>query len=120
MFVQEQGTGYARRVLLVDLAAFVASVGAWTALALLDGWWRLLAGIIIGLQLGRASIVAYRRAAAYRTGWLRGRSQMLHAMVEAHRRGLSMHEWLDSELSRDYAVLGLTPEDAAALPTTEE
>ena len=115
MFVQEPGSGYAVRVLVYDLLLFATAVSAWVLHSQLRGWWAAAAAIIIGLQLGRAGIVGYRRAAAYRAGWLRGRSQMVYAMREAHLRGLTGQEWLMSELARDYAVLGITEEDVARL-----
>jgi hypothetical protein len=115
MLVQETGRGYALRVLLLDLCLFTLAVGSWVMLSQLHGWWRGVAAVVIGLQLGRAGIVSWRRAAAYRTGWLRGRSQMVYAMAEAQRRGLSVSQWLDSELARDFAVLGITDEDVENL-----
>jgi hypothetical protein len=123
MFVQESNRTYALRVLVLDAALFVIAVTAWVVLAELHGWWRGVAAVIIGLQLGRAGIVSYRRAAAYRSGWLRGRSQFVMSMAEAQRRGLPAGDWLLLEASRDYAVLGLTPEDLHQLrpdtPTEE-
>lgn len=111
MLVQEPGRSYVLGVLLLDLALFVIAVGAWATLPLWHGWWRIIAAVIIGLQLGRAGIVAFRRAGAYRTGWLRGRSQMIASMVECQNRGMAPSEWLAGELSRDFAVLGLTAEE---------
>jgi hypothetical protein len=111
MLVQEPDRRYALRVLLLDLALFVAAVGSWVALPVLDGWWKVLAGVVVGFQLGRAGITSWRRAAAYRAGWLRGRQQMIASMTEAHNRGMTVTDWLGSELARDYAVLGITPED---------
>lgn len=111
MFVQENNRRYAFGVLILDLTLFVAAVASWVLLPVLSGWGRMVAGVVVGLQLGRAGIVAYRRAGAYRTGWLRGRQQMVSAMTEAINRGMSPSEWLAGELARDYAVLGITAED---------
>lgn len=122
MLVQEHGTRYARQVLVLDLLLFVAVLGTWVVYSQLHGWWALAAGLVIGFQIGRAGITSYRRAAAYRSGWLRGRQQMIGAMVEARDRGMTPTEWLASELARDYAVLGITEEDLMKhlSPPTEE
>lgn len=97
-------------VVAFDLTLFVASVAAWTTWTLWRGTWvGLFAGVLVGLQLGRASLVGLRRAAAYRSGWLRGRSAMVHALAEAQQRGIPPQAWLEGELERDWAVLGIDP-----------
>lgn len=112
MLVQEtKGNGYVLGVLALDLGLFLLAVTSWTLLPVLDGRWKVLAAVAVGVQLGRASIVAMRRAGAYRAGWLRGRTQMVASMAEASHRGMTLDQWLTSELSRDFAVLGITPED---------
>lgn len=99
-------------VVTFDLTLFLASVLAWTTLTLWRGTWvGVFAGVLVGLQLGRASLVGLRRAAAYRSGWLRGRSAMVHALAEAQRRGIPPQAWLEGELERDWAVMGVDPTD---------
>ena len=114
MFVQESRS-YALKVLLLDYLLLALAIGAWVAFTLVDGWWRTIAGVVVGLQIGRASLTSYRRAAAYRSGWLKGRNQMVAAMIEAERRGMSVNEWLEAEALRQYAVLGLTAEEVAEM-----
>ena len=120
MFVMEPTPGYARRVLLLDVLAFLMALICWGLVSQLHGWERTVAAVVIGLQLGRAGITSFRRASAYRSGWLRGRSQMVGAMIEARNRGMSPSDWLAGELARDYSVLGITEADLPPPPPTQE
>jgi hypothetical protein len=98
-------------VAVTDLTLFVLAVVSWALWPLThDTWWGIAGGCLIGVQLGRSGICALRRANAYRSGWLRGRSQMVYALAEAQRRGMSPQDWLEGELLRDWAVLGIDPE----------
>lgn len=98
-----------RWVVAFDLTLFtVAVVGTGLMPATGAPWQvRLVAGFVVGVEVGRCAVIGVRRAHAYRTGWLAGRSQMLWAMAEAQRRGMTQVEWLEGELARDYAALGL-------------
>jgi hypothetical protein len=103
-----------RQVIAFDLGLFLGAVAAWSLYPVTRGtWFGIAGGVLIGLQLGRASIGGIRRASAYRSGWLSGRQAMVAAMAEAYQRGMTLEQWLTAELSRDYAVLGLTADDVA-------
>lgn len=99
-------------VVVTDLALFLGAVAAWALWPLThDTWWGVVGGVLVGLQLGRSGITSLRRANAYRSGWIAGRQAMVSAMVEAQVRGMTPSEWLTAELHRDYAVLGLDPDE---------
>jgi hypothetical protein len=101
-----------RWIAMGELALFIATIGA----LLLVQWpgtpWqlRLPASLLVGCQVGRVGLLAVRRAGAYRSGWLDGRSAFVAAMGEAQRRGMAPGDWLAAELARDYAVLGVEAE----------
>ena len=100
----------------LDMALFITTLVLWWALPDLarHSWLAVVAAIFVGIELGRTAILSARRAQAYRSGWLAGRQQMVMAMVEAQRRGITPVEWLTAEAERDWAVLGLDPDDVNA------
>lgn len=104
-------TGETRRLHLIavgELLLFAVTIGAMLLWEMAPPSWLTVAcGLLVGVQVGRAGIVSVRRAMAYRSGWLDGRSAFVHAMAEAQRRGMSSSDWLSAELARDYAVLGI-------------
>ena len=106
--------GEARRLWWItvgELALFVVTIAAMLALQLSSSIVVTMASsLLVGLQVGRAGIVSMRRASAFRTGWLDGRVAFVHAMAEAQRRGMTPQEWLEAELVRDYATLGVEAE----------
>lgn len=94
-------------VALLGLVMFASSRSLWTE----PGSWADDAlGLLLAALAGLAVTSILRVKMAYRTGWLEGRRAMVYALAEAQRRDLPPHEWLLSELERDYAVLGLDPE----------
>jgi hypothetical protein len=115
--------GEARRlrwIALGELLLFALTVAALVALQALDpGPLAVACSILVGIQVGRAGIVSMRRAMAYRSGWLDGRSAFVHAMAEAQRRGMAPGDWLSAELARDYAVLGVEADGERLDPRDE-
>jgi hypothetical protein len=102
-------------VVAVDLTAFIVAVAAMIARPLLQvGFLSGMCAVVLGLQVGRASICGVRRAGTYRNGWLDGRTAFVTAMMEAQNRGMTPAQWLTAELQRDYAVMGLNPGEAEA------
>lgn len=75
----------------------------------------VVAGLVMAGAAGWGVIAGLRVKLAYRSGWLDGRAQMVRALAESMRRGHTPQEWLEGELVRDYAVLGLDPELALGL-----
>jgi hypothetical protein len=111
------------QVMVFDLVFFLAAVISWALYPRLwghDSWWALVAGCVVGFQLGRCAILTFRRSGAYRSGWLHGRQQMVFALAEAQRRGMTPIEWMEGELARDYAVLGVDPAEVAQLIAERE
>lgn len=95
-------------IVIIDLVMFLAAVLAWVfTRGLGPGRLAFTLTMLVGLQLGRTGFMTVRRASAYRHGWLRGRSAMVNSMDEASRRGMSVDEWLQTELARDCMVLGV-------------
>ena len=88
----------------------VSLVALWFAMNTAS-WWSVLAAGWLGLCLGRLVLVTLRRAAAYRSGWVDGRTAMVAALSESMRRGMSPEDWLRAEYVRDMAMLGVGPED---------
>jgi hypothetical protein len=68
-----------------------------------------LATAIVGAFVGVGLFVGMQRATAYRRGWLAGRGQMIGSMSEAFHRGMSLDQWVQAELTRDFAVMGIEP-----------
>lgn len=91
------------RGVLAALGVLVASYAAIFA----GGGFQVLGQLGVALVAGWGVSSGLRRQGAYRNGWLAGRQQMVHALAEAQRRGLSPQDWLMSELERDSAVLGV-------------
>lgn len=75
----------------VDLHSTWARVGLTVATVL------SLLGAVAGLSV----------ASAFRMGWITGRGQMIAALREARKRGLTVDEWVAAEIARDKATLGL-------------
>ena len=50
--------------------------------------------------------VTFRRALAYRRGWLDGRANLRSSMYEATLRDMTPEEWMNAELDRDARALG--------------
>jgi hypothetical protein len=116
-------TGEVRRLRAIavgELLLFVVTIGAMLLWEMAPPSWLTIAcGLLVGVQVGRAGIVSMRRAMAYRSGWLDGRSAFVHAMAEAQRRGMAPGDWLSAELARDYAVLGLEADGERLDPRDE-
>lgn len=105
----------ARRVWLSSAALFLLALAAiLTRLWWAPGSsWDLAAGLVLGSLAGWGALCGFVRMAAYRSGWLDGRHQMIRALAEGLDRGMAPEEWLQSEYERDLYVLGVGP---ATLP----
>lgn len=103
----------ARRILVRDLALFLtALVVVFFASELEPGTWqRTTANLYLGAYIGLTAFNGYKRASAYRSGWIEGRAAMMRSLDEAHRRGMSAAEWIESQYARDAAIFGLPPID---------
>lgn len=77
----------------------------------LDGALDLGAALLVGAFAGMGALAGTRRAISYRTGWLKGRARMVDALREAMQRGLTMEDWLHGELARDFATMGVVPDE---------
>lgn len=96
---------------LVGLAALVAvNVGGGLVSAVASG--------VLGGLIGYATLSRQRRARAYWSGWLTGRSEMVSSLGEASKREMSMQDWLTTQFDRDVAVIGLP--DNREHPTDED
>lgn len=101
-----------------SLGPVVRSMGAIVAV-LVAAFGAIFAGepfavfgqLVIATVAGLAVSSGLRRKTAFRNGWLEGRRQMVEAMLEAQRRGLSPADWMRSEAERDAAVLGIDARD---------
>ena len=112
-----QDRGHWWRVVVGELGLFVITLAALLGIQLLDpGPLTVICSVLVGLQVGRVGIMSARRALAYRSGWLDGRAQMIASMGEAWRRGIDLPEWLQGEVERDLATLGLDPKDVPLPP----
>ena len=104
VFIEEPGR--ARRVFLKGVARLVLSWGALVVMIWAPpGLVSTLAGGVVGAFVGPVALSGMKRAGAYRDGWLRGRTDMVAAMVEAERRGLTPAEWLAAEHEKTVSVL---------------
>lgn len=103
----------ARRVGIRDAAMFLAAlVAVFFAPELEPGTWqRATANIYLGAYIGLTAMNGLRRASAYRSGWIEGRGAMMRSLDEAHRRGMTAAEWIESQYARDAAIFGLPPID---------
>lgn len=108
----------ARRLMLRESALFVLALVAVFFRPISDGplWLWIPASLLVGCLVGWGALSGTRRAFAFRNGWLDGRAQMIGALSEAMKRGLTLDEWIRSELARDSAALGITIE----LPDDDE
>lgn len=106
----------ARAGAVLVLLAVAASGPLW---APPGSWGDVLSGLLLAVLAGGSVVAALRTKMAYRNGWLEGRGQMVNALAEAMRRGLTPEEWLEGELERDYAVMRV-PEDQRHLADDEE
>lgn len=98
----------ARRLFLREIAISVVVLGAMFA-RLWMGWVETVAMMIIGVFVGFSLLGGLKRAGAYRNGWLNGRASMVQALAEAHRRDMSLDDWLNGELARDLPIMGASP-----------
>lgn len=98
---------YTRTMVLFVVVLATWAVYVWTGDG--DGWAHTLIGVALGGYLGSTALGGMGRAIAYRAGWLDGRSQMVHALAEAQRRGLRPDDWLRGQWEADAAVLGISP-----------
>lgn len=105
----------ARRLFRRDVLLAAMGLAAVTAEGMVGDPWSWLAGMVVAMMLGLSLLSGFRRATTYRSGWLDGRAAMVGAMGEAMHRGMTMEEWLESELARDYAVMGLREEGEGGL-----
>lgn len=105
----------------------VMRAGGWLLLVIIAltvqafwpmSWWAAAAGVPIAIFAATGTLARVSRAQSYRSGWLKGRMQMVLALNEAMRRGMSFEDWLTSELARDEAALGYSLTDAQ--PQSEE
>ena len=62
-------------------------------------------GSLLGLWLGviatRGALSTHTRATSYRHGYVMGRLEMVSSLREAALRGMSMHEWAQSQYEAD-------------------
>lgn len=89
-------------VFALVFAASVAEV--WTTGPVSSFFHAVVAGYI-----GWTAFYGFRRATAYRDGWLDGRGAMIMSLPEAMHRGLGPDEWLMAEYERDLMVMGVRP-----------
>lgn len=81
----------------------------WMTQHLTGGLPSWLIGVGMGAASARAAMATHARAVAYRSGWLEGRTAMVAALAEAHRRDMHPREWLQAQLEADLALLGIDP-----------
>lgn len=103
----------------------VMRAGGWLLLVMIAlavqafwpmSWWAAAAGVPIAIFTVTGTLARVSRAQSYRSGWLKGRMQMVLALNEAMQRGLSFEDWLSGELARDEAALGYPLTDAQQQP----
>jgi hypothetical protein len=96
-------------VLLGACVAFFATepAGAGTPLH----WLHLLAQVFLFAYAGAGVLAPVGRAQAFGYGWREGRRAFWISGEEARRRGMTLPEWLDAELTRDAAREGITLPD---------
>lgn len=92
--------------------SFAILFGALLASLALRWWYpggplEVVGEVVVALLAGVAVTNGIRAKLAYRHGWLEGRQQMVSALAEAQRRNLPPAVWLEGELQRDQAVLGI-------------
>lgn len=107
----------AKLVALLALVLFASSAPIWSEPG---SWPAVLASFLLAVLAGSSVVGILRVKLAYRSGWLDGRAAMVRALSEAMGRGMSPQAWLEGELARDYAVLGLDPELARGLEDEED
>lgn len=92
-----------------ELVFFAVTVVAWVFWPwTLHTFIGVLCAIVVGLGLARGGTVSFRRAWAFRSGWIEGRRALWVSMVEAQRRGMTPQEWATAEMERDFALMGTT------------
>lgn len=69
---------------------------------------------LLGGYAAYAVMTPLRGAQAYRRGWLDGRIQTRHAVMEAIHRDMSPHDWIEAELEADAHALGLVEKGKGA------
>ena len=100
------------RVIIFDVVLFVITFTAWLVWPLFVGKpFGVVLAVLVGLQLGRTCLLGVRRAATYRSGWLRGREAFVSSMQEAMQRGFTLEQWLSREFARDVAIMGEVLDD---------
>lgn len=62
--------------------------------------------LIVFVLIWTAYTMVFRRALAYRRGWLAGRRALRSSMYEATIYEMSPEEWMNAELDRDARTLG--------------
>jgi len=98
----------ARRLVIRDVVLAIIAMCALVGDDTFPDPWGTICALTVGGFLGMGLLPGVRRAVAYRSGWLDGRAQMVAALDESVRRGMTPGEWLRGELARDYAVMGIT------------
>ena len=66
--------------------------------------WGGLAVMVLGFAVGTIPMQNFARAAAYRSGWIDGRTVAFDAFREARQRDLSLNDWLEGEMERDLSI----------------
>lgn len=65
-------------------------------------WTGTIVAMIIAGMLGGRVMNTYRRASAYRDGWVQARFAMLASLRESRLRGMDLDDWVNAEYERDF------------------
>lgn len=96
-------------MLLLAFGSFFTLYSVWASLPILQ---QVLFTVVTWLAMSGA-LTWSARALAYKHGWLTGRNEMVLALREASHRGISIEDWLESEMERQIFVMGI-PRDVFA------
>lgn len=91
------------------MAYFALALVCLVTYDMLPGPLATLAWMVVAIFVGMGALALTRRMMAYRSGWINGRRQMISSLIEAERRGIDQSEWLEGEIARDFATLGIFP-----------
>lgn len=87
---------------LAEFALFGVLIGT-AVVGVLFG--QYLMALLVGMLALNLVSSGIRARTSYRAGWYSGRADLLLAMQEADRRGLTQAEWLAGVAERDTALL---------------
>lgn len=94
-----------RRLVVIGVLGFALGLGAIVAVQSDNPWASIPASMWLGGLVSVAALGQQKRALAYWSGWLKGRTEMVVSLSEAHRRGMTIGEWLEGEYDRQHAVV---------------